>query len=84
MGRKNSTTSIGCHGHAGGTRPGQTRQTPKDLSAHESEERGHGESVGLYAVYMRERGGWGRGGSSEAPSDGARVFSSHFFSHCVW
>ncbi len=61
-GRKNSTTSIGCHGHAGGTRPDQTRKTPKDLSAHEIEERGHGESVGLYAVYMHERGGWGRGG----------------------
>ncbi len=59
-GRKNS--SIGCHGHAGGTRPGQTRKTPKDLSSHESEECGRGESVGLYVVYMRERGGWGRGG----------------------
>ena len=51
-----------CHGHAGGTRPGQTRKTPKDLSAHESEDRGRGESVGLYAVYMHERGGGGRGG----------------------
>jgi hypothetical protein len=61
-GRKNSKTSIGCHGHAGDTRPGQTRKTPKDLSAHESEERGRGESVGLYPVYMRERGVWGRGG----------------------
>ena len=50
MGRKNSTSRIGCHGHAGGTRPVQTRHTPKDLSAHESEERGRGESVGLYAV----------------------------------
>jgi len=39
-GRKNSTRSIGCHGHTGGTRPSQTHQTPKDLSAHESEERG--------------------------------------------
>ena len=28
----------------------------------ESEEHGHGESVGWYVVYMRERGGWGRGG----------------------
>ena len=36
-GRKNSTSSIGCHGHVGGTRPDQTRKTPKDLSAHESE-----------------------------------------------
>ena len=61
-GRKNSTPSIGCHGHAGGTRPGQTRKTPKDLRAHESEECGRGESVGLYAVYMHEREGWGRGG----------------------
>ncbi len=50
------------HGHTGGTRPGQTRKTPKDLSAHESEDRGRGESVGLYVVYMHERGGWGRGG----------------------
>ncbi len=58
-GRKNSTSSIVCHGHAGGTRPVQTRKTPKDLSAHESEERGRGESVGLYAVYMHEREGWG-------------------------
>jgi hypothetical protein len=31
------------------------------MSAHESEERGRGESVGLYAVYMHERGGWGLG-----------------------
>ncbi len=30
---------------------------------YESEERGCEESVELYAVYMRERGGWGRGGS---------------------
>jgi hypothetical protein len=30
-GRKNSKPSIGSHGHAGGTRPGQTRKTPKDL-----------------------------------------------------
>ncbi len=51
------TSSIVCHGHAGGTRPVQTRKTPKDLSAHESEERGRGESVGLYAVYMHEREG---------------------------
>jgi hypothetical protein len=33
---------------AGGTRPDQTRETPKDLSTN--------------AVYMRARGGWGRGG----------------------
>jgi hypothetical protein len=54
VGRKNSTSSIVCHGHAGGTRTGQTRKTPKD--------RGRGESVGLYTVYMYEREGWGRGG----------------------
>ena len=46
VGRKNSTPSIGCHGHDGGTRPGQTPKTPKDLSTHESEE--CGESVGLF------------------------------------
>ncbi len=44
--------SIGSHGHAGGTSPDQARKTPKDLSAHESEERGCGESVGFHAVYM--------------------------------
>jgi hypothetical protein len=49
--------SIGCHGHTGDTRPDQTRKTPKDLSAHESEDRGCEESVGLYDVYIRERGG---------------------------
>ena len=54
VGRKNSTSSIGCHGHAGDTRTDQTRKTPKDLSAHESEESGRGESVGLYVVYMCE------------------------------
>ena len=52
-GRKNSKSSIGSHGHAGGTRPDQTRKTTKNLSEHESEECGRGESVGLYAVYMR-------------------------------
>jgi hypothetical protein len=41
---------IVSHGHAGGTRPGQARKTTKDLSAHESEEHGRGESVGWYAV----------------------------------
>ena len=61
-GRKNSKPYIGSHCHAGGTRPGEKRTTPKNLSAHESEERGREESVGLYAVCMRERGGWGRGG----------------------
>jgi hypothetical protein len=46
--RKNSTPSIGSHDKEGVTRPGQTHQTPKDLSAH--------------TVYIRARGGWGRGG----------------------
>ena len=60
-GRKNSKPNIGIHGHAGGTSPDQTSKTPKNLSAHESEECGCEESVGLYAVCMRERGGgrWG-------------------------
>jgi hypothetical protein len=62
VGRKNSKTNIGIHGHAGGTRPGQTWKTPKNLSTHESEERGREESAGLYAVCMGERGGWGREG----------------------
>ena len=61
VGRKNSKSSIGSHGHAGGTRPGQTRKTPKDLSTREIEESGSGEGVGLYVVYTRERGGGGRG-----------------------
>ena len=56
-GRKNSTSSIGCHGHAGDTSPDQTRQTPKDLFVHESGDREGGESVGLYVVYMREEEG---------------------------
>ncbi len=41
MGRNNGK-SIGSSGHAGGTRPGQTRKKPKDLSTHEREERGCG------------------------------------------
>jgi hypothetical protein len=53
-GRKNRKPSIGSHGHAGDTRPAQTRKTPKDLSVHESEEHGRGESVGWYTVYIRE------------------------------
>ena len=48
-GRHDSNPSIGSHGHTGGTRPGQTRKTPKDLSAREREERGRGEGVRLYA-----------------------------------
>ena len=42
--------------------PGQTRKTTKNLSAHDREERGCGEGVGLYDVYMLERGGGERGG----------------------
>ena len=58
MGRHNSKPSIGSHGHSGGRRPGQT---PKDLSGSEREERGIGEGVGLYNVYMCEREGGGQG-----------------------
>ena len=54
MGRNNSEPSSGSSGHAGGTRPGQTRKKPKDLSAREREDRGCGEGVGLYVVYMCE------------------------------
>jgi hypothetical protein len=61
-GRKNRKSSIGSHGHTGGTRPDQTRKTTKNLSEHDREERGCGEGVGLYVVYMCERGGGGRGG----------------------
>ena len=46
-GRKNSKPYIGSHSHAGGAGPGEKRTTPKNLSAHESEERGREESVGL-------------------------------------
>ena len=46
MGRKNSKTSLGSHGHVGGTRPGQTWKTTKNLSAHDREERGCEEGVG--------------------------------------
>jgi hypothetical protein len=56
-GRNNSEPSSGFSCHAGGTRPGQTRKKPKDLSVREREERGCGEDGGLYAEYMRERGG---------------------------
>jgi hypothetical protein len=55
VGRKNSKTNIGIHGHAGGTRPGQTRKTSKNLSTNESEERGCEESVGLNAADDRGR-----------------------------
>jgi hypothetical protein len=62
VGRKNSKSSIGSHGHVGDTSPAQTCETPKDLSTHESEEHGRGESMGWYPVFIRERGGCGRGG----------------------
>ena len=52
MGRKNGKTSLGSSGHAGGTRPGQTLKTPKDLSAREREDRGRGEGEGVYPVSM--------------------------------
>ena len=54
MGRHNIKTSIGSHGQVGDTRPDQTRKTPKDLSTREREERGRGDGVGLYPVYMCE------------------------------
>jgi hypothetical protein len=38
-----------------GTRSGQTRRKPKDLSAREREERGRGEGGGVYVVYRRLR-----------------------------
>jgi hypothetical protein len=61
-GRKNSETSLRTwHGHTGDTRPGQTRKTTKNLSSHDGEELGCGEGMGLYVVYMCERGGGGRG-----------------------
>jgi hypothetical protein len=37
--------------------PLSPRKTTKNLSAQDREERGRGEGVGLYSVYMRERGG---------------------------
>jgi hypothetical protein len=48
-GRKNSTTSIGCHGHAGDTRSGQTHKTPEDLCTYVIEEGGDGEGAGSEA-----------------------------------
>ena len=42
-------------GHTGGTRPGQTRKNPKDLSACEGEERVRGVCGGVYVVCMCER-----------------------------
>jgi hypothetical protein len=59
-GRNYIKTNIGSSGHVGGTRFGQTRKKPKDLSEREREDRGRGEGGGLYVVYMCERGGGGR------------------------
>ena len=42
-GRNNSDPCSESSGNAGGTRPGQTRKKPKDLSARESEECGCGD-----------------------------------------
>ena len=39
-------------GHVGGTRSGQTRKKPEDLSVREREERGRGETGGVYVVCM--------------------------------
>ena len=52
---------MGSSSLTGGTRPGQTRKKPKDLSSREREERGCGEGGGVYAVCIynierRERG----------------------------
>jgi hypothetical protein len=52
-GRNNSKSSSRSTGHARGTRTGQTRKKPKDLSVREGEERGRGEGGGVYAVCMR-------------------------------
>ena len=52
VGRNNSKTSNGSSGHAGGTRSGQTRKKPKDLSVREREDRGCGEDEGVYSVCM--------------------------------
>ena len=57
MGRKNSKSNIGRHGHSGDTSPGETHKTPKNLSPHESEERGCEESGGLYVVCIYGQGG---------------------------
>jgi hypothetical protein len=41
-------------GHAGGTRPGQTRKKPKDLGTREGEERGRcrGGGGGVYGMVL--------------------------------
>ncbi len=45
----------GSRGHVGGTRPGQTRKKPKDLSVREGEDRGCGTGGGVYVVCKCER-----------------------------
>ena len=57
-----SKTRRWSSGHAGDTRPGQTRKKLKDLSTCDREERERGEGGGVYTVYIRERGVGGRGG----------------------
>ena len=52
-GRNNSKSSSGSSDHAEGTRSGQTRKKPKDLSTREREERGRGEGGGVYNVCSR-------------------------------
>ena len=58
MGKKNGKTSIGSSGHAGGTRPDQTRKNPKDLSVREREVRGRGEGEGVYTYNRVIRSGY--------------------------
>jgi hypothetical protein len=55
VGRNDSKPSIGSSGHSGGTRPGQTRKKPKDLSSREGEECGRGGGGGVYSVWKCER-----------------------------
>ena len=54
MGRNNSNPRIGSSGHTRGTRPGQTRKKPKDLSTREREEGGCGVGEGVYVVCVIE------------------------------
>jgi hypothetical protein len=50
---KNSKPSIESHGHAGGMRADQTRTSPKDLSAHESEKHGSGGEFGMVCCWWQ-------------------------------
>jgi hypothetical protein len=54
-GRTYSTPSNGSSGRGGGTRLGQTRKKPKDLSACDREERGRGKVGGVYARVSQQR-----------------------------